>query len=153
MIYQSWFCNMPWQPCFHMPFIICEMIFITLWYANRTVSFQSSWTLDVSPRKRRVRDLALLPQYAALPQPVHDSDSDLTGWQAMLKAEEVMIAFLQVAQPSHERINQRLLIRHFELPNVLWVQAMVHRHVKWGGVGAGLMLSTKSWTKGQTWLR
>jgi hypothetical protein len=53
-----------------------------------------------------------------------------------------MITFL--AQPIKERINQCLRIRQFEVCQVVWVRKNVVRNVLWDGVGAIVMLSTKS---------
>jgi hypothetical protein len=53
-----------------------------------------------------------------------------------------MITFL--AQPIKERINQCLLIRQFEVCQVVWVRKIVVRNILWDGVGATVMLPTKS---------
>jgi hypothetical protein len=53
-----------------------------------------------------------------------------------------MITFL--AQPFKERINQCLLIRQFEICQVVRVRKNVVRNILWDGVGATAMLPTKS---------
>ena len=66
-------------------------------------------------------------------------------WQAgqqMCQAAELMITFL--AQPIKERINQCLLIRQFEVCQVVWVRKNVVQNILWDGVGAIVMLPTKS---------
>ena len=56
-----------------------------------------------------------------------------------------MITFL--AQPIKERVNQCLLIRQFEVCQVVWVRTNIVRNVLWDGVGAIVMLPTKLSTR------
>jgi hypothetical protein len=49
-----------------------------------------------------------------------------------------------LAQPIKERINQYLLIRQFEVYQVVWVLKNVVQNILWDGVGATVMLPTKS---------
>jgi hypothetical protein len=60
----------------------------------------------------------------------------------MRQAAELMITFL--AQPIKERISQCLLIRECEGCQVVWVRKNVVRNYLWDGVGATVMLPTKS---------
>jgi hypothetical protein len=53
-----------------------------------------------------------------------------------------MINFL--AQPIKERINQCLLIRQFEVCQLVWVRKYVVRNILWDWVGATAMLPMKS---------
>ncbi len=62
--------------------------------------------------------------------------------QQMCQAAELMITFL--VQPIKERINQCLLIRQFEICQVVWVRKNVVRNIVRDGVGATVMLPTKS---------
>ena len=62
--------------------------------------------------------------------------------QQIRQAAELMITFL--AQPIKERINQRLLIRQIEICQVVWVRKNVVRNILRDGVGATVMLPTKS---------
>jgi hypothetical protein len=62
--------------------------------------------------------------------------------QQIRQAAELMLTFL--AQPFKERINQCLLIRQFEICQVVWVRKNVVRNILWDRVGATVMLPTKS---------
>ncbi len=62
----------------------------------------------------------------------------------------IIVYYIFTSDITYLNFNQCLLIRRFEICQVVWVRKIVVRNILWDGVGATVMLPTKSWKRTYT---